>query len=110
MINRSARWGIELFAANRAGLVDTGTLALSSSKPEIGVGAWHRSSAFVYDLQVDVDNEFYANGVLVHNCKICEPLEGTRENVWRREAPNGPGLHPNCRCWLEWVQWEQSGG
>lgn len=36
-------------------------------------------------------------------CPRCSPLEGTREDVWGRVFPNGPGpeSHPNCRCYLE---------
>lgn len=30
----------------------------------------------VYDLQVEDRPEFFANGILVHNCELCEPLEG----------------------------------
>ncbi len=30
----------------------------------------------VYNLEVEGINEFYANGVLVHNCPICAPLGG----------------------------------
>lgn len=41
-------------------------------------------------------------------CDECARLEGTRPSVWRSKAPNGPTLHPNCRCWLEWVAWEDS--
>jgi hypothetical protein len=39
-------------------------------------------------------------------CKSCADLEGTRPEVWRRISPTGPPMHPNCRCWLEWVRWE----
>lgn len=42
-------------------------------------------------------------------CKKCEELNGRREHQWKRVAPNGPGLHINCRCWLEWVPWGGSG-
>lgn len=30
----------------------------------------------VYDIQVEDEQEFYANGILVHNCPICAPLGG----------------------------------
>lgn len=49
----------------------------------------------VYDIQVEDEPEFYANGVLVHNCPICRSLNGTRydiNDVYR------PPAHPNCRC------------
>lgn len=41
-------------------------------------------------------------------CKVCAPLEGTRPNVWRKVAPNGPTVHPRCRCHLEWVAIEST--
>lgn len=28
----------------------------------------------VYDLEIEGEHEFYANGLLVHNCPICAPL------------------------------------
>jgi len=40
---------------------------------------YHRlfaKSIMVYDLEVDEHPEFYANGLLVHNCPICAPLGG----------------------------------
>jgi hypothetical protein len=43
-------------------------------------------------------------------CNVCEKLEGTRPNIWRVQAPQGPPMHPNCRCWLQWVRWEDLGG
>jgi len=33
-------------------------------------------------------------------CPVCGPLEGAPEDVWRGEFPNGPPLHPRCRCSL----------
>jgi hypothetical protein len=41
-------------------------------------------------------------------CPKCETLNGTRENRWRLDSQSGPPLHPNCRCWIEWVPWERS--
>lgn len=41
-------------------------------------------------------------------CKNCAPLEGTRPNVWQKEAPKGPPYHPRCRCWLEHVAIEDT--
>lgn len=41
-------------------------------------------------------------------CKNCAPLEGTRPNVWKKEAPNGPPYHPRCRCWLEHIAIENT--
>lgn len=52
----------------------------------------------VYNLQVEDVPEFYANGILVHNCPICGPLNGQPEEFWRGDFPDGPPAHPNCRC------------
>lgn len=34
--------------------------------------------------------------------KICAPLEGQPERVWRPLFPFGPKAHPHCRCRLIW--------
>jgi hypothetical protein len=50
----------------------------------------------VYNIQVDDQPEFYANGILVHNCPLCEELEGV---ILRIEEAHGMlPRHPNCRC------------
>jgi DNA repair exonuclease SbcCD ATPase subunit len=36
-------------------------------------------------------------------CKVCRRLNGTNESVWRKEAPKGPPMHPNCRCSIKWT-------
>lgn len=33
-------------------------------------------------------------------CPECARLSGRTESFWRQYAPNGPKLHPNCRCYL----------
>jgi hypothetical protein len=35
-------------------------------------------------------------------CKLCSPLHIQPPRIWRPVAPNGPPLHRNCRCSLEW--------
>ena len=50
----------------------------------------------VYNLQVEDEPEFYANGILVHNCPICGPLEGAPKSEWESQFPKGPPAHPNC--------------
>jgi hypothetical protein len=54
----------------------------------------------VYDLQVEDDHEFYANGILVHNCSICGPNHLVVVPKAQRIWPNGATIpaHPNCRC------------
>lgn len=31
-------------------------------------------------------------------CPICNPLQGTKRDVWSMRFPNGPPAHPRCRC------------
>jgi hypothetical protein len=57
--------------------------------------------ATVYNLQVEDDPVYYANGILVHNCPICGPLDN--ETVPLTEtfssevgALDSPPAHPNC--------------
>ncbi len=53
------------------------------------------------DISVEDDNSFVAEGVVVHNCKICISLDG---GVYRLNPEtgqhNGPliPIHPLCRC------------
>ena len=39
-------------------------------------------------------------------CPFCSPLHATPRLVWTREAPDGPPLHVNCRCWLVYANIE----
>lgn len=37
-------------------------------------------------------------------CPVCSPLNLTPRSFWSRFFPEGPpGPHPNCRCWIEYV-------
>lgn len=57
---------------------------------------WTRTSIKVYDISVADKPEFYANGILVHNCPRCAGMEGT---IFDIESARGLiPLHPNCRC------------
>lgn len=50
----------------------------------------------VYDLEVEGEHEFYANGFLVHNCNLChaEAAKG-----WQPiDEIAMPTLHAGCRC------------
>lgn len=61
----------------------------------------------VYNLEVEDVPEFYANGILVHNCPICGPLHNQLSSA-NKSAPawqhptlgvvNIPPAHVNCRC------------
>lgn len=37
-------------------------------------------------------------------CQYCEPMDGLSRDEWSRVHPDGPKVHPNCRCWLKWVE------
>ena len=51
----------------------------------------------VYNIQVENEPEFYANGLLVHNCPLCMDLEGVVLDL-KKEARGIIPRHPNCRC------------
>lgn len=67
--------------------------------------------ATVYDIEVQGAHEFYASGLLVHNCDHCLSVvdanpEGVPfgEQFDSDEGPvDAPPMHPNCRCSLEFV-------
>jgi len=50
----------------------------------------------VYNIQVEDEEEFYANGVLVHNCEECSPMEGVVLSI--DDAHGMIPAHVNCRC------------
>jgi 2'-5' RNA ligase len=52
----------------------------------------------VYDITVEEEHVFYADGVLVHNCAICDNNES--KNPWPLSDAPIPGVHPGCRCAL----------
>ena len=55
----------------------------------------------VYNLQVEDMPEFYANGILVHNCPICLPAQNLTTPKNATTFPDGGGFpprHPRCRC------------
>lgn len=54
----------------------------------------------VYNIQVEPTQEYMAEGVRVHNCPICQPLDGKLTGI-ERPFPGGvmgPPAHPGCRC------------
>jgi len=75
-------------------------------------------SPYVYDLTIDGAHEFYANGILVHNCPWCGELHGTIVSTGESWFGVGdvldvsgamlllsrtvfsPPLHVKCRCFL----------
>ncbi len=64
-----------------------------------------RSREIVYNLQVENDPVYYANGILVHNCEICGPLDNETvpiTDTFSSEVGelDSPPAHPGCRCTL----------
>lgn len=60
---------------------------------------YHRMSGTpikVYDFTVEGMHEYYANGILVHNCPKCEAMEGVILPI--EKAHNLIPYHPGCRC------------
>lgn len=35
-------------------------------------------------------------------CPICSPMHGTPRQFWERYHPDGPPLHPRCRCYIRY--------
>lgn len=48
----------------------------------------------VYNMEVEEYPEYYANGILVHNCELCGPMEGVTLTV--KEARGLIPRHVNC--------------
>jgi len=62
---------------------------------------YHRLSGtanYVYDITVEDDPEFYANGILVHNCPQCGPLHNTSVGIAKilpqEQEPVAGGVTP----------------
>jgi len=75
--------------------IDDGTAKVREARP---THSFTFAPIQVYNLEVEDESEYYANGILVHNCKICGPLEGAPESEFSQQFPSGPPAHPNCRC------------
>lgn len=62
----------------------------------------------VFDIEVEEDHEFFANGIRVHNCRICRAIPGANPKIGVPleaffRSPHGlplklPPAHPQCRC------------
>lgn len=55
----------------------------------------------VYNLQVEDDNSYIVNGIVVHNCNICMANEEAGETPVGEIFPSGveyPPQHQRCRC------------
>ncbi len=70
---------------NNLDLFITGEVQIATSHEE--------KDLVVYNLEVEEDQSYIANGFVVHNCAICWGLDG---KVFSVKIP--PAAHPNCRC------------
>lgn len=108
---RATRSEIELLSADRAYASNPRSLSLLNGKLHRYELTGHAemyhdpctNGIRVYDIQVANEPEFFANGILVHNCKICGPLHATKRSTWQERFPQGPPGHVNCRCYIEYV-------
>lgn len=82
-----------LFSVSDADRVSVGAVTNSNTAGEIF--GW-RESERLGDSRIEA---YWRTDV--RPCKHCRKLEGEPSRVWRSIAPNGPMLHENCRCWLE---------
>lgn len=55
--------------------------------------AYHFQELHVYNIEVEQDHSYIANGFVVHNCAMCVAMHGTIHKLDERFAS-----HPNCRC------------
>jgi hypothetical protein len=54
----------------------------------------HSNLLTVYNIEVEGDHSYVANGFAVHNCTACWAMHG---ETFDNSVP-GPDGHPNCRC------------
>ncbi|TWT30708.1 hypothetical protein [Blastopirellula retiformator] len=40
-------------------------------------------------------------------CPICSPLGGANRDTWNQQFPSGPPAHPNCRCYIRYVNLDE---
>lgn len=101
---RSATGGqIKLSPAMLTSAKLTGSLARGLIEFETEISERHdMADCTVFNLEVEGEHEFFANGLLVHNCAICKPLHETGRANWERLFPQGPPAHTHCRCFLEY--------
>ena len=65
----------------------------------------------VYDITVEEDHSFLLDGIFVHNCAECAPMDGTEYLYERNERPPERPLHTECRCTTVAIikSWEELG-
>jgi len=52
----------------------------------------------VYNLEVEEDNSYFANGIAVHNCDILasQNIDGEGAGIYK----HSPNRHPGCYCYI----------
>jgi hypothetical protein len=91
-----------VFAAFSVGTLKRGAAPGAGSFKHIAiisrVARQCKNSIMVYDIEVDGAHEFFAEGILVHNCPICAGLDGKRFKFSDAQMQPPSGSHPGCRC------------
>lgn len=87
-----------IFGTSRAeAIAVTETTAAQSAGGELGVAD---------SVGTSVDDTWFTtddNRV----CPICGPLHGMQRGEWSGEFPSGPPAHPNCRCWIDYANFDE---
>ena len=55
-----------------------------------------RGRTWVYNKEIQENHEYFADGILVHNCPLCGDLDGVVLTI--DEATGLIPRHPRCRC------------
>jgi hypothetical protein len=91
-----------VFAAFSVGTLKRGAAPGAGSFKHIAiisrVARQCKNSIMVYDIEVDGAHEFFAEGILVHNCPICAGLDGKVFGFDDPQPQPPSGSHPGCRC------------
>ena len=82
-----------------------------------GVGHYKSKDTTVYDIQVEDNHNFFANGILVHNCMIIDdPIKNAkeaqsttiRENIWNEwESTLSTRLHDGASVIVIMTRWHE---
>jgi hypothetical protein len=91
-IDRFILIGVKLLSTSGAGLNHSHHLTKEDKIHHMMYG-----TIDVYNLRVEGEPEYYANGLLAHNCDECAGLHGKRFPVGQRPHVHG-GTDINCRC------------
>jgi hypothetical protein len=78
----------------------SGNVAITETTGAVGDGEYR-----VKDALSEIGIEITAVWVTANDdrvCPICGPMHLKPESQWVDEFPNGPPIHPRCRCYLNW--------